>query len=118
MKTGSCTRKLGVMAAFLAIALSACHGSPVRFESEDAPKFDPSKGRAVSAEACGFQLLLFIPIKTNSRAGRAYAALRAQAGPDYLTDVEVQETWTYGLVGTQYCTVMRGTAYPRVTSTN
>jgi hypothetical protein len=99
-----------------ALLLASCEGTPVRFsQSSDmaqGQKFDMSKGRTITAEACGFQLWLFIPIVTNQRAVIAYSKLQSQAGNGYLTDIRVQETWTYAFVGTLYCTVMEGTVYP------
>ncbi len=62
---------------------------------------------------CGFQLLLFIPININDRHARAYQRLREKAAADYLTDIRVQESWTYALVGTVYTVRMDATAYPR-----
>jgi hypothetical protein len=56
------------------------------------------------------QLLLFIPIRVNNRMLRAYSALEAQAGGDFITDVQIQERWTYLFVGTNYCTALRAKA--------
>jgi hypothetical protein len=66
--------------------------------------------RPITAEACGFQLFLFIPIGINTRMQRAYEDLKAQAAGDFITKVEVEERWTYGFVGTQYCTALRAKA--------
>jgi len=101
----------------LAFCFSAagCAGKPVNFASVAEQKYDLSKGRPVHSQACGFQLFLLIPINTNGRAHQAYDALLTQAGPDsVLTDIKVQEKWFYGFVGTGYCTVMTGTAYPKL----
>jgi len=62
------------------------------------------------------QLLLFIPIGVNSRLERAYDALKPEAGGSPLVDIEVAERWTYGLVGTQYCTALRGRVLTQGTS--
>ena len=43
----------------------ACSSAPIRFNQEPAKPIDLSKGRQISSEACGFQLLLVIPIMTN-----------------------------------------------------
>lgn len=66
--------------------------------------------RTITAEACGFQFLLFFPLEINTRAQRAYQALEAEAAGDFITDVQVRERWTYGFVGTQYCTALRAKA--------
>ena len=88
-----------------ALALAACAGAPVKFAATPAPT---SSGPVVTAEACGFQLLLFIPIMVNSRLERAYQALREHAPGAALADIEMSERWSYGLVGTVYCTTLRG----------
>jgi hypothetical protein len=102
-----------VLLAFVAILSTGCAGSTVRFESPKGVSYDSSKGRPVSAKASGFQLLLFIPISINDRHERAYQMLREKAAGDYLTDIRVQESWTYALVGTIYSVRMDATAYPR-----
>ncbi len=93
--------------------LSACNSVPVQLGPRGGEKYDVTRPRMVAAEACGFQLLLFIPITTNTRAARALAALKEQAGEDYIADIKVRERWTYAAVGTVYCTYMEATAYPR-----
>lgn len=98
------------------ILVSACAGAPVQIDSQTGQKYDATRWRNISAEACGFQLFLFIPIATNSRAKRAYEALMKRAGDDYVADIQVQESWTYGVVGTAYCTTLEAKAYPRIKS--
>jgi hypothetical protein len=66
--------------------------------------------RTISSEACGFQLLLLIPIGINDRMSRAYSALQEKAAGSYITDVQVQERWGWGLVGTLYCSVLQAKA--------
>jgi len=113
-----------VMKATLVLAatavLASCEGAPVRLsQTSDMPqgqKYDMGKGHTVTAKGCGFQLFLFIPIVTNQRAEIAFRGLRSQAGNGYLTDIRVQETWTYAFVGTLYCSVMEGTVYPPIQS--
>ena len=91
-------------------ALTACAGTPVLLGTHVAGPIPDGTERAIEAEACGFQLLLFIPININDRAQRAYYLLEGQAGGDFITDVQVEERWTYGLVGTAYCTALRARA--------
>ena len=93
--------------------LSACSGAPVKLGPEVDVKYDSTRPRQISAEECGFQLLLLIPIRANSRAVRAYQALKVQAGEDYIADIKITERWTYAFVGTVYCTTMEATAYPK-----
>jgi len=98
------------------IALAGCTGTAVQVgtpaERVDLSAIDFSKGRKVTGAASGFQLLLLIPISLNSRHDRAYTALLAQAGGDYVTDIAVTESWAWGFVGTVYTTTIEGMAYP------
>lgn len=102
---------LGLLSGLL---VSSCMSNPIAFPDVSGEKFDSTRGRSIRAKACGFQLLLVIPININERAERAYESLRKQAGKDVITDVMVQERWFYAFVGTGYCTVLQATAYPRV----
>jgi len=100
----------------MVLLIASCSGTPVKFDqpasATPGQQYDMSHGRTATGQACGFQLLLLIPIVTNQRAAMAYQSLKSQAGNGYLTDIRVQETWTYAFVGTLYCTVMEGTIYP------
>ncbi|MBI1823339.1 MAG: hypothetical protein HY200_01800 [Nitrospirae bacterium] len=110
-------KKLGIIIAF-SFSILSCAGQPVRFGELSEPKYDVTKPKIVSSSACGFQLLLLIPINVNSRARLAYDSLVEQAGPDYVVkNIKVQEKWYYALIGTVYCTEFEGTAYPRVLTT-
>lgn len=91
-----------------------CAGRLVSMGPIDGQNFDATKGRSISASACGFQLFLLIPIRTNSRHERAYQGLVAQARGDYIADIKVQETWTWAFVGTVYCTKLEATAFPKI----
>jgi len=102
------TRQLaGILTAAL---LAACAGTPVSLGTRVTGPIPTGEERTITAEACGFQLLLFIPISINSRAQRAYQALEVEAGGDFITNVQVQERWSYGFVGTQYCTGLQAKA--------
>ena len=103
------TQRIALAATTLAL-LAGCAGSPVMLGTPVAGKVPTGESREISAEACGFQLLLLIPIAINGRLESAYSMLEAKAGGDFITDVEVQERWTYGLVGTAYCTELRAKA--------
>ncbi len=39
------------------------------------------------------------------------------AGNDYITDIKIQESWTYAFVGTVYTTAYTAMAYPEKTDT-
>lgn len=101
----------GLLAGLL---VSGCVGNPITFPDVSGEKIDSARGRPIRASACGFQLLLVIPININERAQRAYEGLLQRAGRDVVTDVKIQERWFYAFVGTGYCTVLHATAYPRV----
>lgn len=97
-----------------------CAGTPIRFGGND-PNFDRtnvdySKGREITASASGFQLLTVIPININDRHDRAYQQLRGMAGRDYITDIKIEESWTYAFIGTVFTTTIKATAYPHKTN--
>lgn len=100
----------GTAALGFTALLAACAGAPVKLDTAaDTAGVDRNApGREVTAEACGFQLLLLIPISVNSRHERAWQSLKAQAGGKPIVDIEVEESWGYGFVGTSYCTKLRG----------
>ncbi len=95
--------------------MSSCVGTRVNFQQsiDSMENYDLSKGRQIYSEASGFQLLLLIPISLNSRHTRAYTILLAQADGGYISNIKVQEAWSYGFVGTQYTTRMEATVYPK-----
>lgn len=96
------------------LVLAGCTGSAVRMNQPLDSPVDFTRPREISSEACGFQLLLVIPVSINDRYQRAYNTLTNAAYMDYMTNVRIEETWTYCLVGTMYCTKMYATAYPRM----
>jgi hypothetical protein len=87
--------------------MAACAGTPTSLGTRASTPLPDGPERVITAEACGFQLLLFIPININDRMQRANRALEAQADGGFITDVKVQESWAYGLVGTVYCTTLQ-----------
>lgn len=92
-----------------------CSGVPVKIDSVPKQPIDTTKGRVITAQACGFQLLLLIPIMINERQSRAYQELLNAAGREHITDVKIKESWTYAFIGTVYCTELEATAYPYMT---
>lgn len=105
---------LFIMLALLIINIG-CSGVPVKIDSVSRQSIDTTKGRVITAQACGFQLLLLIPIMINERQSRAYQELLMAAGREHITDVKIRESWTYAFVGTVYCTELEATAYPYMT---
>ncbi|MBU4257715.1 MAG: hypothetical protein KKI12_03320 [Proteobacteria bacterium] len=110
--------RLTILVVFIAVFfIAGCAGKPIRVgtvdQQLDNTNIDFTRGRSISASASGFQLLLFIPININNRHERAYQILCGQAGNDYITDIKIQESWTYAFVGTVYSTTIKAMAYPR-----
>ena len=101
-----------ILAGCAAIAGFGCAGTKVHFADAPMERLDLSKVHDVTGSASGFQLLLFIPINVNSRHQRAYEELQDRARGDFLTDIKIQDSWTYAFVGTIYRTTLTATAYP------
>jgi hypothetical protein len=99
----------------VSLLMVGCAGKPITFQSVPPQKYEnvKDKGREISASASGFQLLLLIPIDINDRHERAYELLKAQAGNGYMTNIRIEESWTYALVGTSYKTTLKATLYPK-----
>jgi len=102
------TNRLAVVTA--CTLLAACAGRPVALGTRINGPVPTGTERTITAEACGFQLFLLIPININDRLARAYESLEAQAGGDFITDVQVQESWGWRFVGTSYCTALKAKA--------
>jgi hypothetical protein len=94
----------------VALLLGACTGTQVSLGTRTSGPIPTGQERVITAEACGFHLFEFIPIAINGRMENAYNALQEQAADDFITDVQVQERWTYAFVGTVYCTGLRAKA--------
>jgi hypothetical protein len=94
----------------IASLMGACAGTPVSLGTRVSGPIPTGQERIITADSCGFQLLLFIPIAVNGRMESAYSSLQEQAAGDFITDVQVQERWTYAFVGTIYCTDLRAKA--------
>jgi len=99
----------------ITLFITGCSGRAIYIQSVPAKVYKnyTDKPRIVSSSASGFQLLLFIPIETNTRQKRAYDMLKAQANGNYLSDVTIKESWTWAFVGTVYTTEMTAKVYPR-----
>ena len=90
----------GLVTLALAVGTLACQSTPVRFDAPATPRTG-AQGRTVSGAACGFQLLLLIPIAVNSRQSRAYAALQ-QAEFDRQAEAGYEAVKHQRFVGTGY----------------
>jgi len=106
-------RKLLLIQFILASVISGCASDPITIKSYQAKDLILTSGHQVSSEACGFQLLMLIPIKINSRYERAFDDLIELAPNEAITSLSIQEDWTYCYVGTLYCTKLRATAYKK-----
>ena len=101
-----------LLGAFATSSLLGCVGVPVHLGTAENVQYDATKGRALSARGCGFMLGGYIPIRVNSRQARAYSLLVSRARGDYVADIAAQESWTYYVAGSLYCTHLTATAYP------
>lgn len=113
MKNSGMLRTIAVVLASVTM-LVACSGKPVRFGPMTGAHYDASRGRQITAERCGLQLLHLFPVRINNRLFTAHQRLLREADRDYVTDIKVRESWSYALIGTVYCTSMEATAYPRL----
>lgn len=103
---------LAFVLALCGLGTVGCSGT--RFSIPNTPDrpYDLSKGRTITAEEGGFQLLLVIPLGVNERHERAWRELQSAARGDFITDVKIRDSWTWALVGTIYTVHMEATAYP------
>jgi len=106
--------KIALVSLSFVILLAACSSGPVRLHDNTSANIDLSQSRPISSRGCGFQLLLVIPISVNSRLERAYDSLARQADGWVIGDIQIQESWWYGYVGTIYCTHIKARAYRKV----
>ncbi|MDD2830464.1 MAG: hypothetical protein PHW18_12895 [Sulfuricurvum sp.] len=97
------------------IWLSGCVGKPITFKSVDPKSYEDvkDKGRTITGKSSGFQLLWLIPAGINGRHESAYDELMEEAKGDYVTDITIQESWSYAFIGTVYTTTITATAYPK-----
>lgn len=93
--------------------MSGCSSTPIKFPAITATEVDVANSREIHGKACGFQLLLLIPININGRYEDAYEQLIQAAGREQIANVRIEESWFYGFVGTGYCTKLMATAYPK-----
>lgn len=110
----NCSKKMRVCLAFVLLAalLSGCRGTRVHFDNVPVEKMNLSQGRPIKGSASGFQLFVFAPLGVNGRQARAYEHLKEAAQGEYISNIEVQESWRYAFIGTVYKTTFFATAYP------
>jgi hypothetical protein len=107
-----------VLIVIISILLINCSGAPIKFggipQFANSEYVDFTKGRSITASGVGFQLFGFIPISINDRHQRAYDELIKQAHNDYLTNIQINDSWVFAYYGVIYRTTIMATAYPRV----
>ena len=101
-----------------ALAALACTGKPAqlwnqKFRPDRPVQFDRTQSTLLVGRACGFNLFGFVPMNTVDRTARAYRQMTAGYEAFYVTDVEMQETMSWWVVGTSLCTKLSATAYRR-----
>jgi len=102
----------------LAFSCAGCIGSKVHFEDIPLDRADLTRGRPVEGSSTGFQLLCLIPIGINDRHEEAYWRLKRAAGNDFVTDIKVQESWTWAYIGTIHKTTLTAISYPEKSAQN
>lgn len=111
---------MNIKTTLITILLSAfvfgCAGTPVHFSDAPIDKIDLSRERHVTAKAASVHLFDLIPIGINDRHVNAYEKLQAEAGNDYLTNIKIQDSWSWVVIGHKYTTVLTADAYPEKTS--
>jgi hypothetical protein len=73
--------------------------------------FDASDRVDYSVTECGAQVLIFLPVMTNDRLGRAMELIEKRAGDRYIANVRVRERWTYLVFGEILCTDVVAATY-------
>lgn len=97
----------------LAMLITGCSSGPVQLHTTKPLDISYQRSRNISSSACGFQLLMFIPIRVNSRFQRAYDQLVTLAAGDPIGEIRVQEFWRYAFIGTSYCTQLVAKVYSK-----
>ncbi len=106
-------RARAVCVALLASVSSACAGTPVSLGSAEPAAYVASDRVDYSATECGAQVLLFLPVLTNDRVGRAMELIERRAGDRYIANVRLRERWTYLVFGEILCTDVVAATYGR-----
>jgi hypothetical protein len=101
-----------------ALAAPACTGKPAqlwnqKFRPDRPVQLDRSERISLQGRACGFNLFGFVPMNTVDRTARAYRQMTADYEAFHVTDVEMQETMSWWVIGTSLCTKLSATAYRR-----
>ena len=100
----SAARTRAATIALLALVSSACAGTPTELGPREPVAYDANDRIDYSATECGAQMLIFLPLMTNDRVGRAIALIEHRAGDRYIANVRLRERWTYVVFGEILCT--------------
>jgi len=90
--------------ALVALVSFACAGTPASLGPREPAVYDANDRVDYSATECGAQVLIFLPLMTNDRVGRAMALIEQRAGGRYIANVRLRERWTYLVFGEILCT--------------
>ncbi|TGK32497.1 hypothetical protein EHQ12_19080, partial [Leptospira gomenensis] len=93
---------------------SGCSSTPVFLpENQTASTAkDPNlPSYPVYGRSCGFLLFGILPIDTNERFIRAYQKMISQR-KGTVSQITLQESWYWGLIGTGYCATFTGLVTP------
>ncbi len=100
-------------ASLTACLLVACAGTPTYLGPREHAAYDPDDRVDYVVTECGAQVLLFIPIFTNNKVGRAMNLIEDRAAERYIADVRVRERWLYLVFGSIYCTDVMAATFGR-----
>lgn len=105
---------LSTAIGLMLLAVTAgCYVHPIRLDNIEYARFDETRPREVRAEECG-ALVLIIPFRLNSQLIRVERTLAAHAPDSVLTDVPVEQSWIWLVLGDLVCTKVSATAYPKL----
>jgi hypothetical protein len=99
--------------ALLLLAATGCYVHSIRLDNAEYAHYDESRPSEVNAQECGV-LVAFIPFSLKSHLIRTKRILESRAPDSVFTDVRVQQSWTWLLVGDMLCTKVSATAYPKI----
>ena len=101
------------LAAALALAASACAGTPTPLGAGEPALYLQDDRVDFSVTECGAQVLIFLPLMTNDRVGRAMELIEQRAAGRYIANVRLRERWTYLVFGEILCTDVVAATYGR-----
>ena len=101
--------------ALLAWLASACTGTVTPVGAREPALYNAYDRVDYSVTECGAQVMIFLPVMTNDRVGRAMALIEKRAGDRYIANVRLRERWTYLVFGEILCTDVVAATFGRQT---